>query len=248
MPMTLSNVPQQLTLSNAPQQPQGLTLSGPNVGQQLTLSNVPQTATAMPAPMPQAPIPQAPMPQPVGGLTVATQPQRPQQPGIIPSYNPAAQYREFGNQLLQMIKAGQITPEQANRLKAPLFEATKLGNTAEGYKAMQAAQQAAMGMLPRQGYDAAAQYRSMGTTLASLLQNPNNPNGLTPAQANALKAPIFEATRLGNTNAGYEAMQKAIDNAWAQSGVPRPVEKNPNRVPGMAMGGLMNKYYGGGEC
>lgn len=244
-----------MTLSNAPQQPQGLTLSGPGVGRQLTLSNVPQTATAMPAPMPQAPMPQAPMaqphvmPQPVGGLTVATQPQRPQQPGIMPSYNPGAQYRDFGNQLLQMIKAGQITPERANQLKAPLFEATKLGNTLEGYKAMQAAQQAAMGMLPRQGYNAGAEYRSLGTTLASMLQNPNNPNGLTPAQANAMKAAMYEATKLGNTNAGYEAMQKAIAAADAQLPVPLRGIPNTPRVPqGMALGGLMEKYYGGGMC
>lgn len=187
---------------------------------QLSKMNMGQAPVGMPqpGPLPQSgPMPQLPPDTPVRPM--------PPQSGQIHSYDPAAQYRSFGNQLAQMIQAGQITPQQANAIKAPLFEATKLGNSFEGYKAMQAAQQNAMGMLPRQGYDPAAEYRNFGTTLGSLLQSQYNPGGFTPEQANAIKAPIFEATKLGNTNAGYEAMQKAINAAWAIPGMPpRPVE------------------------
>jgi hypothetical protein len=260
MALTLNNVPQQqaqgLTLSNVPQQPMMPVAPIPQPEIVVTGQRMPQQPT-----MPVAPQ------QPVGGLTVGTQtPQR----GTMLSYDPAAQYRQFSTQLADMIKSGQITPERANQLKAPLFEATKLGNSFEGYKAMQAAQQNATGMMPRQGYDPAAEYRGLGTTIGSMMQNQYNPDGLTPAQANAMKAAMFEATKMGNTNAGYDAMQKAIAAADAQLSVPlrgvpnapmppqqpaAPRQLSPEEAmaitsaqqpTGMALGGLMRKY--GGMC
>lgn len=54
-------------------------------------------------------------------------------------YDPAAQYRGFGNDLMALINSGAITPQQANAIKAPVFEAVRLGNTNQGYNQMQAA-------------------------------------------------------------------------------------------------------------
>jgi hypothetical protein len=95
-------------------------------------------------------------------------------------------------------------------------------------------------------YDPAAEYRKFGTALASIIKG----GGMTLQQANALKNPVFDAVRLGNTRAGYDAMQKALAAADQQAG--RPILGIPNTPPvpspqGMALGGLMAKY-GGGMC
>ena len=58
-------------------------------------------------------------------------------PAIPQGWTTAGAYRDFGAQLGNLIKDGKITVQQANALKAPAFEATRLGNTPEAYAAMQ---------------------------------------------------------------------------------------------------------------
>jgi hypothetical protein len=79
---------------------------------------------------------------------------------------------------------------------------------------MQKAIAASTGQLPMQGYNSSQQYQDFGKQLAGMIQS----GKLTPQQANALKNPVYEASRLGNTNAGYEAMQKALTSARGQMG------------------------------
>lgn len=138
-----------------------------------------------------------------------TPPQAPQ------GYNAGQQYQDFGQKLAGMIQSGQLTPQRANELKSSVYEATRLGNTPEGQAAMQKALAASTGQLPMQGYNAGQQYQAFGQELAGMIQS----GKLTPQQANALKNSVYEASRLGNTNAGYEAMQKALTSARGQMGV-----------------------------
>ena len=140
------------------------------------------------------------------------------------TYDAAAAYRNNSQGLLDALNAGQINVGYANQLKAPMFEATKLGNTAEGQAAMQAAATQAQGGMPIAGYDPAAQYRSFGNDLMALI----NSGAITPQQANAIKAPVFEAVRLGNTNQGYNQMQAALAAGRQQMGqYTMPVQPMP---------------------
>lgn len=68
---------------------------------------------------------------------VTTQP--PAAAGMPQNWNVSQAYRDFGGQLSNLIKAGKLTPQQANAIKDPAFQATKLGNTQEAYMAMQKA-------------------------------------------------------------------------------------------------------------
>ena len=144
-----------------------------------------------------------PTPQPpAGGLTQAA------------PFDVAAAYRQHSQKLADAIKAGQITVERARQLQAPLFAATKLGSTPEGQAAMNAAAAQAQGGMPMSGYDAAAQYRNFGQELMGMIKS----GALTVEQANALKAPVFNAVKLGNSNAGYQQMQAALNAARQQMG------------------------------
>lgn len=60
-------------------------------------------------------------------------------PGMPQGWNVSSAYRDFGSKLGQMVKSGQLTPQQANAIKDPAFQATKLGNTPEAFAAMQKA-------------------------------------------------------------------------------------------------------------
>ena len=60
-------------------------------------------------------------------------------PGMPQGWNVSSAYRDFGGKLAQMIKSGQLTVQQANAIKDPAFQATKLGNTPEAFAAMQKA-------------------------------------------------------------------------------------------------------------
>jgi len=123
-----------------------------------------------------------------------------------PAYDAGQQYRDFGAELLKMIQSGQITPQRANQLKASVYEATRLGNTPQGEAAMKAALSSSRGQMPLQGYDASQQYQDFGQKLAGMIQS----GQLTPQRANELKSSVYEASRLGNTNAGKAAMDAAL--------------------------------------
>jgi hypothetical protein len=87
----------------------------------------PYAPPAPPTPATAPPTPAAAPPTP------ATAPATPQ------GWTAAGAYRDFGAQLRNLINSGKITAQQANALKAPAFEATRLGNTPEAYAAMQSA-------------------------------------------------------------------------------------------------------------
>lgn len=148
---------------------------------------------------------------------------------IMPNYDPAASYRDYSNKLGAMLKSGQLTPERANALKAPIFEATKLGNTRGGSEAMQRAIAAAEQALPAFNYNPAERYSEFGNQLASLI----SAGILTPQQANAFKAPVFEATRLGNSVEGQRTMNGAIQTAriGLPSGALEYLAANTPKIP-----------------
>lgn len=73
----------------------------------------------------------------ISGGPVTNQP--PAAAGMPQNWNVSQAYRDFGGQLSNLIKAGKLTPQQANAIKDPAFAATKLGNTQEAYTAMQKA-------------------------------------------------------------------------------------------------------------
>ena len=64
-----------------------------------------------------------------------------------PSFDASAAYQKFGADLKGMIDSGQLTLEQANALKAPAFEATRLRDVGQQQQAMQAALAAARGRM-----------------------------------------------------------------------------------------------------
>lgn len=140
-------------------------------------------------------------------------------------YDAAASYRDFGQQLLRMIQSGQITPQRANELKAPVFEAVRLGNTPEGQQAMRAAIGTAQDALPMKGYDPAAMYRNIGSQLANAVKS----GQMTVQQAQQLQAPLFEAVKLGNTAPGYARMNSAYNSA---------IDAIRNASPAQPQGGL----------
>lgn len=61
----------------------------------------------------------------------------------LPTYNASAAYQDFGRELKGMIDSGQLTLKQANALKAPAFEATRLRDAKQQQQAMDAALAAA---------------------------------------------------------------------------------------------------------
>lgn len=140
-------------------------------------------------------------------------------------YDAAASYRDFGQELLRMIQSGQITPERANQLKADVYAATKLGNTDQGQQAMNAAIGAARDAMPMQGYDPAAMY----SNITSQLSNAVSSGRMTAQQAQALQAPLFEATKVGNTAPGYAQMTSAYNRA---------ISAIRNASPAQPQGGL----------
>lgn len=140
-------------------------------------------------------------------------------------YDAAASYRNFGQELLRMIQSGQITPERANQLKADVYAATKLGNTAQGQQAMNAAIGAARDALPMKGYDPAAMYRNIGSQLSNAVKS----GQMTVQQAQALQAPLFAAVKLGNTAPGYAQMNSAYNSA---------ISAIRNASPAQPQGGL----------
>lgn len=142
-------------------------------------------------------------------------------PRTVPhDYDPAAQYRDFGQQLLGLIKSGAMTVEQANALKAPVFDAVKLGNSAEGYQQMQnalgAASQPVRNALVAGGQQMGGQ--NMGVTVKPVMPPPPMPQGV--------------------------GMAPQMPQGMTLSNVPQ----QPATPQGMAMGGLLRKYYGGGMC
>ncbi len=144
---------------------------------------------------------------------------------IPTQYDAAASYRDFGQELLRMIQSGQITPERANQLKADVYAATKLGNTDQGQQAMNAAIGAARDAMPMQGYDPAAMY----SNITSQLSNAVSSGRMTAQQAQALQAPLFEATKVGNTAPGYAQMTSAYNRA---------ISAIRNASPAQPQGGL----------
>lgn len=118
----------------------GLGSIAPTPSAVMTPAPAPAAAPA-PAPAP------APTPAPVATPAPAPAPTASNY-GVMPTgYNVAQDYRNFGQQLAQAIKSGQLTVAQANELKAPVFEATRLGSSQAGYENMQKileAQQAAL--------------------------------------------------------------------------------------------------------
>ena len=65
----------------------------------------------------------------------------------LPTYNASAAYQQFGADLKRMIDSGQLTLKQANALKAPAFEATRLRDVGQQQQAMDAALAAARGRM-----------------------------------------------------------------------------------------------------
>ena len=65
----------------------------------------------------------------------------------LPTYNASAAYQQFGADLKRMIDSGQLTLKQANALKAPAFEATRLRDAKQQQQAMDAALAAARGQM-----------------------------------------------------------------------------------------------------
>jgi polyhydroxyalkanoate synthesis regulator phasin len=150
-------------------------------------------------------------------------------------YDAAATYRQHSQMLADAIKAGQITPERARQLQAPLFAAVKMGSTPEGQNEMAYAFNQVMDGMPMANYDAAAQYRNFGRELLDLV----NSGKMTVAEANALKAPAFEAVRLGNTNQGSRQMELAIQAA-RQKYMPPVTQPSPFQ----GAEGMLGKLFG----
>jgi hypothetical protein len=63
-------------------------------------------------------------------------------------FNASSAYQNLGSQLKDMIDSGQLTIEQANALKAPAFEATRLRDVGQQRQAMDAALGAAYAKMP----------------------------------------------------------------------------------------------------
>lgn len=99
-------------------------------------STLTPAVTPPPTPTPTLP-PVARTPAPTPAATPTPTPAA--TPGMPQGWNVSSAYRDFGGKLAQMIKSGQLTPQQANAIKDPAFQATKLGNTPEAFAAMQKA-------------------------------------------------------------------------------------------------------------
>jgi hypothetical protein len=143
-----------------------------------------------------------------------------------PSFDASYHYQNLGANLKDMIDSGQLTIEQANALKAPAFEATRLRDVGQQQQAMQAALDAVYGKQPGvdnaplvyspiKQFDASASYQKFGADLKDMIDS----GQLTIEQANALKAPAFEATRLRDPAQQESAMYAALAAARMPSGV-----------------------------
>lgn len=100
------------------------------------------TPAVTPPPTPTPTLPPAartPAPTPAPTPAATPTPTPAATPGMPQGWNVSSAYRDFGGKLAQMIKSGQLTPQQANAIKDPAFQATKLGNTPEAFAAMQKA-------------------------------------------------------------------------------------------------------------
>lgn len=175
-------------------------------------------------------------------------------------YDPALQYRNFSQVLLDNVRNGRLTMEQANALKAPVFEATKLGNTTEGYnqaqKAMIAAQQQFMPAQPQEIM--VTPYQRMPEIVAPPPPMPVMP---PPVQGGGIGAFLGKPGEVPQgvgmppqlPNMFKPPQPTGVDNTTFIAGDPNfrfgetPQVKAPN-AQGMAMGGLLRKYYGGGMC
>jgi hypothetical protein len=154
--------------------------------------------------------------------------------GPAKPFDASAAYQGLGANLKDMIDSGRLTIEQANALKAPAFEATRLRDPAQQQQAMKAALDAAYGKTmpsgvatgvgdagvgsPRKPFDASAAYQGLGADLKSMIDS----GQLTIEQANALRAPAFEATRLRDPAQQQQAMQAAL--AAARGQFPPPID------------------------
>jgi hypothetical protein len=137
-----------------------------------------------------------------------------------------------------MIDSGQLTIEQANALKAPAFEATRLRDVGQQQQAMQAALDAVYGKQPGvdnaplvyspiKQFDASASYQKFGADLKDMIDS----GKLTIEQANALKAPAFEATRLRDPAQQESAMYAALAAARGQAAPSGQIPKTPTPPP-----------------
>lgn len=225
--------------------------------------------------------PPPPMPQGVGGMELPVANTGGNiAPRTVPhDYDPAAQYRDFGQQLLGLVKSGAMTVEQANALKAPVFNAVKLGNSAEGYQQMQnalgAASQPVRNALVAGGQQMGGQ--NMGQSVNPVTPPPMAYPGGTPNfnERTGLYTPDNQGlsgfmSRFGNLlnkgpgrSIGYRAFDEGVGGGvMPMQGVgkapqmtmlpktmPQAAVAPPASAPqGMAMGGLLRKYYGGGMC
>lgn len=281
----------QRAAERAAQQPQGgLTLAQPAQGVGGTGQSF-NPVTAPPSPprppeeimvtpyqrMPEIVTPPPPMPQGVGGMELPVANTGGNiAPRTVPhDYDPAAQYRDFGQQLLGLVKSGAMTVEQANALKAPVFNAVKLGNSAEGYQQMQnalgAASQPVRNALVAGGQQMGGQ--NMGQSVNPVTPPPMAYPGGTPNfnERTGLYTPDNQGlsgfmSRFGNLlnkgpgrSIGYRAFDEGVGGGvMPMQGVgmapqmpmpPQAAVSPPASAPqGMAMGGLLRKYYGGGMC
>lgn len=115
-----------------------------------SLPRLPTSVAPPPPPLPAGTVPRTPAPTstptpavtspptPTPTLPLVARTPAPT-PGMPEGWNASSAYRDFGGKLAQMIKSGQLTPQQANAIKDPAFQATKLGNTPEAFAAMQKA-------------------------------------------------------------------------------------------------------------
>jgi hypothetical protein len=155
-----------------------------------------------------------------------------------PSFDASYHYQNLGANLKDMIDSGKLTIEQANALKAPAFEATRLRDVGQQQQAMQAALDAVYGKQPGvdnaplvyspiKQFDASASYQKFGADLKSMIDS----GQLTIEQANALRAPAFEATRLRDPAQQESAMYAALAAARGQAPPPGVDVQMPKKTP-----------------
>ena len=152
----------------------------------------------------------------------------------LPTYNASAAYQQFGADLKRMIDSGQLTLEQANALKAPAFEATRLRDAKQQQQAMDAALAGARGQMSKPSFNASAAYQDFGRELKGLIDS----GQLTLEQANALKGDAFQATRYRDVGQQQEAMKAAL--AGARGRMEAMIPTAPRGLSGLALEGLKN--------
>lgn len=218
-------------------------------------------------------------------------------------YDAAAQYRNFGQELMGMIKSGALTVEQANALKAPVFNAVKLGNSNAGYQQMQAALNAARQQMGGQNM---GQSVNPVTPPPPMLQPPERevigqrspipgvhggdtrifapttPPPMPQPPMPVMPPPPVQGGGIGAflgrpgevpQGVGTPPVSEMLRKQMSEMLNPKPPQgsfvdtmpklnmpqdpnfrfgQTPQQAPqnaqGMAMGGLLRKYYGGGMC